>query len=142
MQILTITPFKRPLLWLSVCASLALTACASLSNLPPQEQVRQRAAERWQALVAGEFGRAYVYNTPGFRAVVNADGYRGRFGGAVIWLGAEVVNVNCPETTKCVALVRIDFKPLLSRKISDKISTHVEETWLLEDSQWWFFQVI
>ena len=142
MQILTSTPFKRPWLWLSLCASLALTACASLSNLPPQEQIRQRATERWQALVAGEFGRAYTYNTPGFRGVVSADGYRGRFGGSVIWLGAEVVDVNCPETTKCMVSLRIDFKPLLSRKIGDKISTHLEETWLLEDGQWWFFQVI
>lgn len=142
MQILASTPFKRPLLWLSLCASIALTACAGLSNLPPQEQVRQRATERWQALVAGEMNRAYTYNTPGFRAVVSADGYRSRFGGAIIWLGAEAVDVNCPETTKCLAQVRIDFKPLLSRKISDKISTHVEETWLLEDGQWWFFQVL
>jgi len=29
---------------------------------------------------------------------------------------------------------------LLGRKFSNTISTHVSETWLLEDDNWWFFQ--
>ena len=135
-------PLHRRSLWLSLSAILAITACATLSNAPPQEQVRQRATERWQALVAGEFSRAYGYSTPGFKAVVSPDGYRNRFGSAVTWLGSEVVKVDCPETKRCMATLRIDIKPTLSRKIGDKISTHVDETWLLENGQWYFFQDI
>ncbi len=129
--------------WLMLSACLVLAACASVdSGANAAEQVRQRALERWQALVAGEFTRAYSYNTPGFRAVVTPDGYRTRFGTGVVWLGSEVVDVNCPEAAKCIARLRIDMKPLLSRKVNDKISTHVEETWLFEAGQWWFFQSI
>src|SRR5665647_1251361 len=126
----------------SLCASITLAACANLGGGKPEEQVRQRATERWQALVAGEFSRAYSYNTPGFRAVISADGYRNRFGGAVTWLGAEVIRVNCSEADKCIALVRIDYKPVTGRQNTPKISTHVDETWLFEDRQWWFFQKI
>ena len=125
-----------------LCVALTLSACASLGGGKPEEQVRQRATERWQALVAGEFSRAYRYTTPGFRAVVSPDGYRNRFGGAVTWLGAEVIRVNCSEADKCIALARIDYKPVTGRQSTPKISTHVDETWLFEDGQWWFFQKI
>lgn len=129
-------------LCLSLCVAITLAACANLGGGDPEAQVRQRATERWQALVAGQFSRAYSYNTPGFRAVVSPDGHRNRFGGAVTWLGAEVIRVDCPEASKCNALVRLDFRPVLSRKDDVKLSSHVDETWLLEDRQWWYFQKI
>ncbi len=126
--------------WLAGLTTLVMTACASMPGSGPQGVVKQRAAERWSALVSGEFTRAYSYNTPGFRAVVTPDGFRNRFGGAVKWVGSEVVNVDCPEPAKCVATVRVDFKPVMSGRAGGEISTHVDETWLLEDGKWWFFQ--
>ncbi len=126
----------------SICASLSLAACASLGGGTPEEQVRQRATQRWQALAAGEFSRAYNYNTPSFRSVVTPDGYRNRFGGAVSWKAAEVDRVTCPEVDKCTARLRVDFKPVLSHPNSPAISTHMDETWLLENGQWWYFQKI
>jgi hypothetical protein len=129
-------------LYATLCVALTLSACASLGGKPPEEQVKQRATERWQALVGGQFSRAYSYNSPGFRAVVTPDGYRNRIGSAVTWLGAEVIRVNCSEADKCIALVRIDYKPVTGRQTAPKISTHVDETWLFEDRQWWFFQKI
>jgi hypothetical protein len=113
-----------------------------VGSVKPEDQVRQRATERWQALIAGQFSQAYTFNTPGFRAVVTPDGYRNRFGGAVSWTGVEVIRVECPEANKCQAELRIDFKPTLSLQNSGKLSTHIDETWLLEDGKWWFFQKI
>ncbi len=135
---------RRSVAWLTtLCASMVLAACASLGSKPPEEQVTQRATERWKALVAGEFSRAYSYTTPGFRAVVTQDGYRNRFGGAVIWVGAEVVRVTCSaDNAKCDAVVRIDYKAVLGRTRDSVISTHIDETWLHEDGQWWLFQKI
>jgi len=128
-------------LWVSLCLTLALTACAGLAPGKPEDQVRQRAAERWQALVKGEFIRAYGYNTPAFRGVVTADGFRNRFGGAVTWLGAQVVSVNCEEAArKCVAAIKLEFKPALSVKKTEPMVNFLDETWLLEEGQWWFFQ--
>jgi len=127
---------------LSLCAAMTLSACASLGGNDPEAQVRQRASERWQALVAGEFTRAYSYSTPSYRAVVSADEFRNRNGGAVKREGSEVVAVKCPETTRCIATIRIDFRPLFGGRFGDKINTHIDETWLLEDGQWWVFQSI
>lgn len=125
-----------------LCAPILLSACASLSTSAPEVEVRQRANERWQALVAGDIDRARSYHTPGFKALVSAAGYRGRIGNAGSWVGAEVTDVKCPEKAKCIVRVRIDFKPVMSRRFGDKISTHADETWLLEDSKWWMFQAI
>ncbi len=140
---ITILPLRPWSGWLALLASLALSACASVgSSKSPEEQVRQRAAERWQALIAGEFSRAYTYITPGFRAIISPDGYRNRIGNALTWVGSEVVSVNCPEASKCLARLRLDYKLLLPGKNMDKITAHVDETWLLEDGQWWIFQDI
>lgn len=137
------SPFRRRTsLAATLCAVLALSACASLGGSSPQEQVRQRATERWQALLAGEYSRAYNYNTPSFRAVLTVDGYRNRFGSAVTWLGAEVVRVECPEVSRCTAVVRIDYRPVMSHQADAKISTHVDETWISENGKWWLFQKI
>jgi len=136
------SPWRRIAALAPLCASLVLAACASLGGKAPQDQVRQRASERWQALVAGDFTKAYNYSTPGYRAVVNADAFRGRHGTAVKWVGSEVVSVKCPEATRCLANIRLEVQPLLGGRFGDKIDTHIDETWLLEDGQWWVFQSI
>lgn len=120
--------------------SIVLAGCASVAGNSAGELVKQRATDRWSALVRGEFSKAYTYSTLGFRTVVTLDGFRSRFGNAVQWVGSEVTEVVCPEATKCDAKVRIDFKPVVSGKAGGEISTYVDETWLLEDGQWWYFQ--
>ena len=145
-----VTVLKRKLLtrtsgalrWAPLWASLLLAACASLGTGTPQAQITQRATERWQALIALDFPRAYTYGTPSFRSVVPQDNYRIRFGAGVTWLGAEVVGVECPEATKCIAKLRIDYKPLLGRNTGDKYSSLVDETWLLDAGQWWIFESV
>ena len=125
--------------WSPWLVSLTLAACASFGG-GGETQVSQRASERWKALVAGEFNKAYSYSTPSFREVVTADGFRSRHGSAVVWVGAEVVSVVCPEPAKCTAVIRLDYKPLKGGRTGAPFSTHLDETWLLEAGQWWVFQ--
>lgn len=123
--------------------SLGLMAgCAALAPQSPEEVVKSRAGARWAALLKPDMRAAYSYMTPGYRKVNTEESYRTRRGSAVKWTGAEVVEVRCPEATKCLATVRIDAKPFMGRKFGDTITTHVEETWLLEDGQWWLFERI
>ena len=138
----TLKPMRSTPLTLvaTLCVATVLGACASLGGQSPEEQVRMRANARWKTLVAGEFAKAYEYNTPGYRALVSQEVARGRIGSAVTWLGAEAVEVKCPTPDKCIANVKLDFKPFLRGKAGDKLETYFEETWLLENQQWWFFQ--
>ena len=102
--------------------------------------VKARASARWAALLKPDMREAYSYMAPGYRTVYDERAYRMRRGSAVKWTGAEVVEVRCPDATKCIAKVRIEAKPFLGRKFGDTITTHAEETWLLEDGQWWLFE--
>ena len=63
-----------------VLAALSLAACATVGTAP-QDQVRQRANERWKALVAGEFSKAYNYK-PKCTATVRIE-YKPILGGSV-----------------------------------------------------------
>ncbi len=122
-------------------AALALVAgCAAMGPQAPEDAVKVRASARWAALLKPDMSAAYSYMAPGYRKVHDEQAYRMRRGSAVKWTGAEVVDVRCPEATKCIAKVRIEAKPFLGRKFGDTIVTHAEETWLLEDGQWWLFE--
>lgn len=120
-------------------ALLALAACAATTPAPPEQLVAQRAAARWQALIAGDFEKAYGFTTPSYRALTPFERYRAGIGGAVTWLGAEVVRVEC-ETEKCTAVIKIEARPMLATPYKGTITTGVDETWLLEQGQWWLYQ--
>lgn len=122
---------------LSAALVAGLTACANIHGGSPEDRVRDRATERWQALVAYQMEKAYAYTTPAYRAVISFERDRARYGSAAQWVGAEVVRVTC-EPAKCTARVRIDARPTIpgiGRKTT--LTTHADEIWLLVDGQWW-----
>ena len=127
---------------LALAAAGLVTGCAALGGQAPEDAVKARANARWAALLKSDMANAYTYLTPGYRAVHDLESYRKRQGTAVKWTGAEVVDVRCPEATKCLAKVRIEAKPFMGRKFGDTIATHYDETWLLEGGQWWLFEKI
>lgn len=135
-------PATRLRLWAVLFATLTMTACASIGTETPQELVRQRAAARWKAQVAGDFDHVYSYNTPDFRELVTSEKFSGSFGAKGSWLAGEVIDVDCQIATQCVVDIRIDLKPIFGNKYGDKISTVGKETWVLENGQWWIFQPI
>ena len=97
-------------------AALALVAgCAAMGPQAPEDAVKVRASARWAALLKPDMSAAYSYMAPGYRKVHDEQAYRMRRGSAVKWTGAEVVDVRCPEATKCIAKVRIEAKPFLVR---------------------------
>ena len=126
---------------LFIAGAMALTACATPGGGSPEEAVKARANARWKLMVARDFEAAYAYNTATFRSLVSMSTFKGRTGGSVVWLGAEAVNVKCPDADKCTARIRIDYKPPL-RGSGDKLSTYFDETWLQEAGQWWVFEPV
>lgn len=124
-----------------VAAGALLAACASLQT-KPEDAVTERANARWQALLKGDMAKAYAYSAPGFRAVVDLEGFRGRTGIAGRWLGAQVANVSCDTPERCKAVIKLEFATLMPGFSKDRMTTHIDETWLLEDGQWWIFQKV
>ena len=124
-----------------IAAGALLSGCASL-HTKPEDAVTQRATQRWQALLKGDIEKAYTYSAPGFRAVVDAASFRGRIGIAGRWHSAEVASVSCDTPERCKAVIKLQFSTLIPGFSKDRMTTHIDETWLLEDGQWWIFQKV
>ncbi|MNV68229.1 hypothetical protein D3C71_1610640 [compost metagenome] len=101
--------------------------------------MQERSTERWKALIAGDIKKAYGYMAPSYRAVTSFERYSSSIGGAATWISADVLRVEC-ATDKCTARVKIEAKPTVAMHFKANITTGADETWLLEDGQWWFFQ--
>lgn len=127
----------------AACVLLTLAGCASFAPRTPEEQVKVRAQARYDAVIKGDRKRAYEYFTPGYRATVSAETYAGATGNAVVTVGATVESVRCETLEKCIAQVKLDLKPIAVRGFAGNIiTTHADETWLLEAGQWWLFQAL
>ena len=120
----------------ALLVSLLLAACATIAPVAePQVLVRDRATARWQALLARDFAKAYTFTTPTVKKNMTEQAYKDQFVSSQ-WLDAEVVGVTCAQPAICVARVRLEVKVILPRTSMNKITTHFDETWLLEDGQW------
>jgi hypothetical protein len=118
--------------------TLSLIACAT-TPATPELAVRERATQQWEAMIAGDFDKAYMFMPPSYRAVTTRERFRRSFGGAVQVLKAEVVSVQCDAADKCVALMKVEAKAGATLRSAGPLVTHFEETWVREDGKWWLF---
>jgi hypothetical protein len=120
----------------------SLAGCAAMpDNRPPEEVVRQRASERAEAFVKGDFERSYSMTAPSYRKLRDLNAYTRSFGPSAKWEKAEVKGVTC-ETQRCKVAISVSVKPLIRARFGDTITVQFEETWLLEDGNWWLYQAL
>lgn len=122
-----------------VGAVLAISGCAALAPATPEQAVTQRAQAYWQSRIAGKVEESYALSSPSYRKVRTLDQFKKQFGTGVSIEGAEVTKVSC-EAEKCIAAMKISANPALLRMNVGTIATYVNETWVLEDGQWWRYQ--
>lgn len=118
---------------------LGLQGCATVEQRPPELVVTERANHRWKALVAENWAQSYGVLVPSYRAVHSVDDYRKSFAMSVRWVGGDVVSATC-EATKCSLRVKVTTMLPFSRRPGETISTHIDETWLLENGKWYYYQ--
>lgn len=121
---------------LAAMAAGLLAGCATTPRTP-EEIVKTRANERWQAILGGKPQAAYEYLSPGSRALVPFRQWQGSLGSATSWKGAKVFSVTCETSEKCIARVEVQHEPLLMRAKLGTITSSYDETWLLDGGQWW-----
>lgn len=117
----------------------AMAGCATVKPEPPELVVRKLATQRWQALLAGEFDKAYALATPGYRQIYDAEAYRKQRQAPVKWLAAEVYSVKCQEV-KCQVTVRLQSKPVVPVMRGIVLDSGIDETWVQEGGQWWMLE--
>ena len=130
------------MLWargVAVSAGLVLARCATVGGVTaesPQEvkqaAVTERAKARWQAVIDGEVEKAYGFLSPGSKTVTSLENYRTR-ARLTGFRAADIESVAC-ETEACKVKVRV----VLDHRLMKGLQVPVEETWVLENGQYWY----
>lgn len=84
----------------------AVIGCATFVTHDPEQIVRQRVNERWDALIEGRLETAYTYETPEYRELYSFPEYRNTIYGVGSWRKMEIEDIDCVDD-KCVANIRI-----------------------------------
>lgn len=132
---------KTGRLVLIAAAATAVVGCAGLaSSAPPEQVVRQLATQRWQALLAGDFDKAYEFATPSYRQIKSAGTYRLQKQAQLVkWISAEVVGAKC-DGPKCDLFYKLEFKPMVPMRFDGTLFSGNSEVWVFEGGQWWAFE--
>jgi hypothetical protein len=120
--------------------ALALAGCTQMAGKREPQTVEQRAAARWQALIAGDWEAAYAMLSPGYRSATPYDAYRARMLTRKIeWTSAEVSKVDCEDAETCTVTVTIRYVVPQGLPGVSKLGASgvVEEAWLNLDGRWY-----
>lgn len=121
------------------CAALSVSGCAALAPRTPEQIVQKRAADYWNARVAGQFDKAYVLSTPSYRKLRTEAQFNRQFGAGASFESAEVNKVEC-EPEKCMVQMKLGVKPAILGINLGTVPIFVNETWVLEEGNWWRYQ--
>jgi hypothetical protein len=137
---------RRHLTGLAVVALFGLLGggCASLpGSLAPDSPtdakvavVTERANARWQAIIKGEYEKAYGYMSEASRQAVALDRFRDR-SRMVAFRDAKIQGVTC-ETETCKVDVFLTYD---HRRIKG-VGFPVTETWVIEKGSAWYIDPV
>jgi hypothetical protein len=112
------------------------------SKQPPVSDVevlKQRAAERWQALVSNDWQTAYELEAPAYRAVYDIGHFSRRFGTAVTWDRAEVMSADVGEGgDAAVVNVTLWYRSAGVAETSPPMPVKLRENWVKDSGLWWY----
>ncbi len=125
-----------------VMTGLFLAACASVTpeSENPDNLIAERAQARWDALLSGDYRKAYSFYSPGYRSTTSAEDLafeiRTR---RVLWTSAQYKEHSCQENS-CTVSFEVGFTvnrpvPGLDKWDSSEI---MEEKWVKTGGEWWY----
>jgi hypothetical protein len=97
-----------------------------------EDQVRERAAKRWEALIRGDLESAYGYFSRATRETYPIKLYKAKMRPG-IWRAAKVDSVKCADgVCEVMVMLTIEHSRLKA------ITTPVSERWIVQDGLAWY----
>ena len=125
--------FVGVVMLLSACATAPRDHSAdAFAGRPVEDQVKERAAKRWDALIRGDLDGAYAYFSRATRATYPIELYRAKMQPGK-WREAKVDSVKCTDGV-CEVSVVITFDHNRLRGLI----TPVTERWIVQDGLAWY----
>jgi len=129
----------KKIIILFVLSGLILSACQQAETI---DDIDQKALDRWQALIAGDYEQAYSYIAPSHRQLENLKSYQSRMATArfsIDWQEASFVKKDCTELT-CEVTMEIQYLFKFQKRSLGETqgTTTVKENWIKSDNKWYF----
>jgi hypothetical protein len=120
---------------------LVLSACATTprdhsvvayAGKSIEDQVKERAAKRWEALIRGDLDSAYSYFSRATRETYPIALYRAKMRPGM-WREAKIESVNCADgVCEVMVIIKMDHSRLKG------IITPLAERWIIQDGLAWY----
>lgn len=127
----------------AVLLALILAACASGGGGPgatPEEQVKQRSAERWQFLIDGKPEQAWEYLSEGVQSTQGREAYAQEMKlRPVHWLTVQPLEAECVKA-RCDLRTKLEYEITIPGTGSGptRAPAYVYERWIEQDGRWVF----
>jgi hypothetical protein len=103
-----------------------------------EAQLRTRVLARWEALIKGDFGAAYQFETPAYRTVYTPNQFRVQFSNQTRWIMANIKDIRYDDSSVARVAVEVLYRYIVPDKNDVAEMNHVlNEIWLRKDDQWW-----
>ena len=138
--VLTKRSMGRARVALVALAAAAIAGCASMGPQTPEQQVEARAKTYWNARVKADNKTAYSLLAPAYRGLNSEQDFVRQHGAGVNLREAGVAKVTCESAERCTARISMTAKPMVPGLNLPLVTAYMDDTWVLEQGQWWRFQ--
>ncbi|MCX7544077.1 hypothetical protein [Marinicella gelatinilytica] len=122
-----------------VLTGLVLSAC---NREETTDDIDQKAVDRWQALIDGDFEKAYEYLAPSYAQLETLNSYSLRMSSLRINLEWKSIKFNKKECSDdaCEVLLELTYEYSFPKSSMGKIESikMVKENWLKSEDKWFF----
>jgi len=102
------------------------------------ERLSERAQQRWDAMVDGDFERAYAFELPTYRNLFTLNTFKAQYAGSRGWVKAAVTSVDEPGGARAKVEIQVSQQiPIAPGAAPEILAATVAEMWLFRDGAWW-----
>ena len=107
-----------------------------------EPRLKERAEGRWGALIAGDYTKAYAFETPEYRKQKTAEDFGRQFGRMVSWHLARVKDVMYHRPGEAEVVINLDYSfPHPDGDGMLRTTGRLVEQWVFLEDEWWHVAV-
>jgi len=130
--------FGKMLFLLLLATGMTWAANETAAAVQSEQVIKQRALERWDALIKRDYTVAYSFEHPAYRAAYSLEQYRKEFGEDIAWDKVEINQLVFEGNEVATVFLKVWYRSLQPDWArTSQIGGNISEKWIWEDNQWW-----
>lgn len=118
--------------------AVLLAGCAVVPN-KPEDIVRDRAQQRWEALIRGDTAAAWRLHGHAWRTLNPLASWQARLAPNIEWREGQVKSVQCDRdpVARCVVRVLVRYRIRDDASVGPVLERELVEAWVQSEGSWW-----